>query len=308
MLNLLFMGTAEFGLPALAALLEAGHRITAVYTQPPRPAGRGQQERKTPVHQFALAHGLKVHTPSSLKSPEVQQEIRAFNADAIIVAAYGLLLPKPVLKTARFGCINIHPSDLPRWRGAAPIPRTILAGDKETALCIMQMDEGLDTGPILMKETLPVSSGTTTPQLHDQLAVLGGKCLLKTLEVLEAGTLKAIPQPVEGVTYADKLRKEEGRIDWQDSAEEIGRKSRGLTPWPGLFFDYKGETIKLHGLEIVDTATPHTTPGEALDDALTIACGKGAVRLTRIQRPGKQAIEAEAFLRGFPVQKGSVLE
>ena len=303
-LRLVFMGTPDFSVSILSALIEAGHQIAAVYSQPPRPAGRGHKEQLTPVHAFAAERGLTVLTPKSLRNAEAQAEFAAFQADAAIVAAYGLILPKAVLDAPKHGCINVHASILPRWRGAAPIQRAIQAGDAESGVTIMQMDEGLDTGDMLLLDRLPITAATTGQSLHDGLAEMGSRLIVEALAKLEAGTLSRMPQPAEGVTYAAKLAKEEGRLDWSRPAIELDRLIRAFTPWPGVWFEHGAERIKLLAVEPVSGSGE---PGTLLDDKLTVACGKGALRLLKLQRAGKGALEAEAFLRGFALPKGAKL-
>lgn len=299
-MRIVFMGTPAFALPSLKALHESGHEIIAVYTQPPRPAGRGQKETPSPVHQYAAKHGLTVLTPVSLKDKETQKIFAAHKADAAVVVAYGLLLPKPILEAYPLGCINVHPSLLPRWRGAAPIQRTIMAGDKETAICIMQMDEGLDTGDILLSEKFPIAPGTTAGALHDILAEKAGPLILKTLAE------KPTPQKqsATGVEYAKKITKAECRLDWIRPAQELYQHILGLNPVPAAFFNYNGEAIKLFAAAVEN---PWAEPGTAIDDKLLIACGNGSLRLKELQRPGKKRMSAEEFLRGFSIPPGSIL-
>jgi len=299
------MGTPDFSVPILHSLIEAGHQILAVYSQPPRPAGRGHQLRPSPVAAFAESRGIAVRTPKSLKSADEQAAFAALRADAAIVAAYGLILPKAVLDAPTHGCINVHASLLPRWRGAAPIQRCIEAGDAETGVTIMQMDVGLDTGHMLLIDRVPITAQTTGGSLHDELSAMGARLIVDALDRLEAGTLSATPQPEEGVTYAVKLAKEEGRIDWRRSACDLDRQLRALTPWPGMWFELGGERVKLI------SATPVAAkgePGQVLDDALTVACGDGALRLGVLQRAGKGAMPAGEFLRGFAVPAGTRLD
>ncbi|MBP2228141.1 methionyl-tRNA formyltransferase [Azospirillum agricola] len=305
-LRLVFMGTPDFAVPSLAALIGAGHAVVCVYSQPPRPAGRGQQVQASPVHRFAEEHGIPVRTPKSLRNAEAQAEFAALDADAAVVAAYGLILPQPVLDAPRLGCVNVHGSLLPRWRGAAPIQRSILAGDAETGITIMQMDIGLDTGAMLSKEAVAITPATTASSLHDELAALGARMIAPALAGLAAGTLAAEPQPEEGVTYAAKLTREDGRLDWTRDAACVERQVRALTPWPGCWFDVEGERgterIKVLAAELVADASG--APGTLLDDRLTVACAEGAVRLTRVQRPGKAPVDGAAFLRGFALSVG----
>ncbi len=305
MLRLAFMGTPDFAVPALRALHEAGHSIVAVYSQPPKPAGRGQQLQKSPVQLFAEAHNLPVYTPKSLRTPEAQAEFAALRLDAAIVAAYGLILPQPILNAPRLGCLNIHASLLPRWRGAAPIHRALLAGDAETGITIMQMDAGLDTGAMLRKATTPIGPAMTAGDLHDVLAAQGAALIVPTLAAYAADAIMPEPQPETGVTYAHKLQKNEGALDWSLTAETLARQVRGLQPWPGCYFRYGDETIKLLAAE---TANGSGAPGTLLDTQATIACGTGALRLLRVQRPGKGAISGADWLNGLRLQPGAVMQ
>lgn len=302
-LKLIFMGTPHFALPSLQALADSPHEIVAIYTQPPRPAGRGQKERPSPVHAFALEHKIPVFTPASLKSPEAQEAFRAHNADAAIVAAYGLLLPPAILQGTRLGCINVHPSLLPRWRGAAPIARAVMAGDRETGIVIMQMDEGLDTGNMLLVRHFPIPDGTTTGELHDRLAQEAGPMLLDVLE--RFSSIIPVKQPEDGVAYARKIIKEECRIDWRETAASVRNKVLGLSPSPGAFFMHAGEAVKVFSAEL---SSGQTAPGTTLDEALTVACGEGALRLLLLQRPGKKPVAAAELLRGWPVPAKTQLE
>lgn len=303
-LRLAFMGTPEFSVPALRALVAVGHEVACVYSQPPRAKGRGQQVQKSPVHEAAEALGIPVRTPVSLKSAEEQETFVALKLDASVVVAYGLLLPQPILDAPRLGCINIHASLLPRWRGAAPIHRALLAGDAETGITIMQMDKGLDTGGMFVKRAVPITATSTASQLHDALSALGATTIVEALPLIAAGTLKAEAQPETGGTYAVKLAREEGLIDWQDDAEALARKIRAFNPWPGAFFTARGERIKI--LEAV-VAEGRGTPGALLDESAIIACGKGALKLMRVQREGRGAVDGTAFLRGFPHKLGEAL-
>jgi len=303
-LRLAFMGSPEFALPALAALIEAGHDIACVYSQPPRPAGRGKQDRPTPVHIFAASRGLEVRAPKSLKNAEAQAAFAALNLDVAIVVAYGLILAKPILEAPRLGCFNLHGSLLPRWRGAAPIQRAIMAGDAKTGVQVMRMEEGLDTGPTLATFETPIAPDDTTASLHDRLAQNGAQLLVDTLAKLERGEARETPQPEDGVTYAHKITPAEARIDWSAPAREIDGKIRGLSPHPGAWFELNGARVKALGSSI---ASGSGAPGTVLDDQLTIACGEGAVRLTRLQREGRAALDAVDFLRGNPVTAGARL-
>jgi methionyl-tRNA formyltransferase len=305
-LRLAFMGTPDFALPALDALHAAGHDIVAVYTQPPRPAGRGHAEQRSPVHERAVQLGIPVRHPATLKDEAVQHEFAALALDVAVVVAYGLILPKPILAAPRLGCLNIHASLLPRWRGAAPIQHAILAGDAETGVTIMQMDEGLDTGPMLLREAIPIPPTATASGLHDLLAWAGGRLIVAALDGLAAGTLAPTPQPADGATYAKKLTREDGRLDWREPAATLLRRVHAFDPWPGAWFEAKGERIKVLAAGLVPDA-PKAAPGTVLDDAPTIACGEGALVLTHLQRPGRAAMEARDLLRGFPLPRGTVL-
>ena len=298
-MRVIFMGTPDFSVPVLDALVEAGHEIAAVYCQPPRPAGRGKKDRPTPVHARAEALGLDVRHPVSLKGAEEQAEFAALGADVAVVVAYGLILPQAVLDAPKHGCLNIHASLLPRWRGAAPIHRAIMAGDAETGICIMQMEAGLDTGPVLLRRATAIEAEETTSQLHDRLSTMGAGLIVEALEKLT----ELVPevQPEDGVTYASKIDKSEAQIDWSRPAEEVDRKIRGLSPFPGAWCEIDGQRVKLLASRLADGSGE---AGEVLDDALTVACGSGAVELLRLQRAGKGAQDREIFLRGFPVAKG----
>lgn len=301
-MKLIFMGTPDFSVPVLDSLIEAGHEIAAVYCQPPRPAGRGKKDRPTPVHARAEALGLEIRHPVSLKSEEEQASFAALKADAAVVVAYGLILPQPILDAPKFGCLNIHASLLPRWRGAAPIHRAIMAGDAETGVCIMQMEAGLDTGPVLLSESTNIGAEETTAQLHDRLSVMGASLVVTALSQL--GSLAPIAQPDNGVTYASKIEKSEARIDWSASAQELDRKIRGLSPFPGAWCLYKGERLKLLASVVAQSSGE---PGEVLDDDLTVACGDGAVEIKALQRAGKGAQPRDVFLRGMAIRKGERL-
>jgi len=298
------MGTPDFAVPALRALVAAGHEVACVYCQPPRPAGRGQKARPCPVQQAAEGFGLPVRTPPSLKDATDQAEFHALDLDAAVVAAYGLILPDAILEAPRLGCINIHASLLPRWRGAAPIQRAILAGDSESGVTIMQVEQKLDAGPILLAEAVPITAETTGQSLHDELAEIGARLVVEALDGIAAGTVTPQPQPEEGVTYAHKLERAEGMLDWREPADALERKVRAFTPWPGAWFELDGERIKLLTVELVpgDGAA-----GEVLDDRLTVACGNGALRPVRLQRQGRKPMNIDEFLRGFPVARGTRL-
>jgi methionyl-tRNA formyltransferase len=306
-LRIAFMGSPDFAVPSLAALITAGHQIVCVYSQPPRPAGRGQTLRKTPVHTFAEAHGIEVRTPKSLKKPEPQEAFRALNLDLAVVVAYGLILPRAILEAPRLGCINLHGSLLPRWRGAAPIQRALMAGDRQTGVDAMLMEEGLDTGPMLLREIVPIEADDTAQSLHDRLAAVGAPLLARAVEGFAAGRLPPRPQPEEGVTYAAKIDPSEARLEWAKPAREIDLKIRGLSPFPGAWFELptpKGP-VRVKALDSrLGVGAGAGAPGETLDGALLVACGEGAVRLLRLQREGKQPMTAEDFLRGTPVDAG----
>ena len=302
MLRLIFMGTPDFAVPTLAALIEAGHDIAAVYTQPPRPAGRGQAEQPSPVERFARARGLTVMSPVSLKTPEAQDAVRGFAADAAVVAAYGLILPRAVLDAPRLGCFNVHASLLPRWRGAAPIHRAIMAGDAESGVTIMKMDEGLDTGAMAMAERTPIGADMTAGELHDALSRVGADLMSRVLAAAERGSLSLTPQPAAGVTYAEKISKNETRIDWTKPWKKVHDHIRGLSPFPGAWFELEGVRVKVLRSIRGERAGP---PGILLDDKLTVACGDGAVQLALVQRAGRQPMSAEEFLRGTPVKAGA---
>jgi methionyl-tRNA formyltransferase len=304
-LKLAYMGTPDFAVPSLAALVEAGHEVAAVYSQPPRRAGRGQKERPSPVHAWAEEHGLPVRTPSTLRDDGTQVEFGELDLDAAIVAAYGLILPLPVLSAPRLGCINVHASLLPRWRGAAPIQRAILAGDTETGISIMMMEEGLDTGPVLRTESLPIGPETTAGELHDALAPLGGRMIAPVLADFDSGHIVPEPQDDAGMTYAKKIEKPEARIDWSEDAAMVARRIHAFAPWPGAWFTLGGERLKAL---VVRIEPGDGAPGEVLDDTLRVACGSNAVRLHRLQREGKKPAVAADFLRGRTVATGTVLE
>jgi methionyl-tRNA formyltransferase len=306
-MKLAFLGTSEFAVPALRALVDAGHEVIAVYTRAPKPAGRGQQERRTPVHELALSLGLLVRTPKSLKSEEEAQAFEALDLDAAVVVSYGHILPRRFLDAPVLGCINIHGSLLPRWRGAAPIHRAILAGDAETGVTTMRMDEGLDTGAMLLAERTPISAADTAETVHDRLAELGARLIVSTLDGLLAKTLEAVPQSEAGVTYAHKLGKEEGALDWRRPAAELERKVRAFHPWPGTWFDFQGERIKVlaAGLALAGGAPGTVSVGR--DGFPVVACGIGGLKLLKLQRAGKSAQSADAFLRGFALPAGTVL-
>ncbi|MEE2946615.1 MAG: methionyl-tRNA formyltransferase [Pseudomonadota bacterium] len=301
-MKVVFMGTPDFSVPVLDELVDAGHEIAAVYCQPPRPAGRGKKLRPTPVHARAEELGFEVRHPVSLKGADEQDAFAALNADVAVVVAYGLLLPQAILDAPKHGCLNIHASLLPRWRGAAPIHRAIMAGDAETGVCIMQMEAGLDTGPVLLRQTTSIGAEETTAQLHDHLSQIGASAIVDALADLPQ--LTAEVQPEEGVTYAHKIDKAEARVDWTKPAVEVDRLIRGLSPFPGAWCEIDGQRVKLLGSRLAEGAGQ---PGEVLSDDLIVACGEGAVQLSRLQRAGKGAQDADVFLRGQPIAVGTTL-
>jgi methionyl-tRNA formyltransferase len=292
-MRIIFMGTPDFSVPVLEALVDAGHDVAAVYCQPPRPAGRGKKDRPSPVQRRAEARGLEVRHPVSLKGAAEQAAFAALDADVAVVVAYGLILPPAILDAPRAGCLNIHASLLPRWRGAAPVHRAIMAGDEETGVCIMQMEAGLDTGPVLMREATKIGAEETTGALHDRLSLMGADLIVAALEQLSA--LPAHDQAEAGVTYAAKIDKQEARVDWSRPAAEVDRLIRGLSPFPGAWCDVNGERVKLLGARL---AKGEGSPGEVLG-GFTIACGDGAVEVTRAQRAGKKAMSAKDILKGL---------
>ena len=299
-MRIVFMGSPDFAVPSLNALVEAGHQVIAVYSQPPRPAGRGKAERKTPVHERADELGIEVRTPRTLRNDEEQARFAALEPDLAVVAAYGLILPKPILDAPKRGCINVHASLLPHWRGAAPIQRAILAGDEISGVTIMQMEEGLDTGPMLHRLTLDIR-GKNAGQVTEELAHLGAQALLDWLR----HPTEPEPQPIAGATYASKIDKSEARIDWRQSAAQIERQVRALNPTPGAWFEANGERIKLLEAAVGNEA-PHR-PGAVLDDRLNIACGQGYILPIKVQRAGRSPMSPGEFLRGFPIPRGTIL-
>lgn len=307
-LRIAFMGTPEFSVPTLSEIIGAGHEVVAVYSQPPRPAGRGMAETPSPVHKFAAAAGIEVRTPKTLRAAEEQERFRALGSDVAVVVAYGLILPKPILDAPRLGCLNVHASALPRWRGAAPIQRAIMAGDRETAVMVMRMEEGLDTGPVCLAEQLAIGADETAGELHDRLSLAGASLLVRALAALERGSLTETPQASDGVTYAAKIDKSEARIDFGRSAADVHNQIRGLSPFPGAWLeaevDGKRERIKVLRASL---ANGSGRPGKVLDDALTVACGAGAIRLTELQRAGKKPMSAAELLRGFALSKGKTV-
>ena len=304
-MRLIFMGTPDFAVPTLVEIVGRGHEVVAVYTRAAKPAGRGMELQVTPVEREARRFGIPVLTPKTLRTEDAAAEFRAHNADAAVVVAYGLILPVPVLEAVPLGCFNLHASLLPRWRGAAPINRAVMAGDAESGVMVMRMAEGLDTGPIALAERLAVGADMTAGDLHDALARLGADLMVRALGALERGTLQLTPQPEDGVTYAAKIDKGETRIDWAKPWKAVHDHCRGLSPFPGAWFELPGAGR----IKVLRTTRGEGAgvPGTALDDRLTIACGDGAVRLIEVQRAGRQPMKAEEFLRGSKVAPGTVL-
>lgn len=307
-MRLAFLGTPDFAVASLKRLVEAGFEIACVYSQPPAPRGRGHELKPSPVHAFAEAHGLAVRTPASMRDPAEIEAFRALGLDAAVVVAFGQILPKEVLEAPRLGSLNLHGSLLPRWRGAAPIQRAIMAGDPVTGVDVMRMTEGLDEGPVLASERLRIGPLDTAATLHDRMAEAGAELLARTLPLIERGEARETPQAQEGVTYAKKIRPKEARIDWTKPAAEVDRKIRGLSPFPGAWFELPTEKGGLRVKALLSTCEDaEGAPGEVLDEKLLVACGEGAVRLLRVQREGRGAQDAEAFLRGSPVAPGTRL-
>jgi len=302
-LRIIFMGTPDFAVPALSAIYNSKHNLIATYCQPPKPAGRGHKVKKTPVHIASEEFKIEVKTPKSLKNIEAQNELKKLNPDIIIVAAYGLILPQEILDVPKFGCVNIHGSLLPRWRGAAPIHRALLANDKKTGITIMQMDAGLDTGDIIAKEEIEITNKTTAQSLHDEMAMLGAKMIIPSIENLIYGKIKPTPQPNEGVTYAKKLTRYEGEIKWSESAINLELKVRALNPWPSTFFIFNDEKIKIHKATIIKDKSG--IEGTLLNDDFTVACKKDSIRLDIIQRSGKKPTDGSSALRGMRIEIGT---
>ncbi len=307
-MRLVFMGTPEFSLPVLVALLEAGHEIASVYSQPPRPSGRGQRAKPSPVHAYAESQGLHVCTPTDLRSAEEQIKFLSINADMGVVVAYGLILPPTIFDAPHLGCVNVHASLLPRWRGAAPIQRSILAGDEITGVSIMKIESGLDTGQIFLSAKVPISHMTTSQILHDDLANKGASLMIEALDGIERGTLHPKPQSEEGVTYALKLKPCEGKIDWSRPAVLLERQVRALNPWPGVWFEFFGDRVKILAAKAeseLENRASAVLPGTTIDNKLGVACGSGVLRLTKLCRAGKTALDASDYLRGTPIDMGT---
>lgn len=300
-MRIAFMGTPDFSVSALRSILSAGHDVVAVYSQPPRRAGRGKKERLTPVHEFAASLSIPVHTPLNFKDPCDIETFKNLNLDVAVVVAYGLLLPQDILDAPKSGCLNIHASLLPRWRGAAPIQRAIMAGDTETGVGIMQMEAGLDTGPVILEKRIPIDADDTAGSLHDKLSILGAKAIVEALDNLTSCT--AIPQYTEGVTYAKKIDKAEAHINWTNSAEELKNHIHGLSPFPGAWTEVDGERLKILGVEITDQ---HGPSGHRIGEPLIIACADQSLRITRAQRPGKGPMKIDDLMRGFDIKSEAI--
>lgn len=303
-MRIIFMGTPDFAVPTLSEIVANGHEVVAVYTRAPKPAGRGQAERKSPVHEAAEGFGIPVFTPKSLKGEAEQLVFASHGAEFGVVVAYGLLLPKPILDAPEQGCINLHGSLLPRWRGAAPIQRAVMAGDARTGVMVMRMDEGLDTGPVGLVDEMPIGPDMTSGELHDRMMLVGADLMVRALAALERGSLGFTPQSDEGVTYAHKIDKAEARIDWDRPARDVHNQIRGLSPFPGAWFELtvNGAPTRVKVLRS-SLSTGSGAPGERIGEGLTVACAEGAVRLTRVQRQGKDAMDDLSFLRGTPVYR-----
>lgn len=307
-MRIAFLGTPDFAVACLAALVGAGHEIACVYSQPPAPRGRGQALKPSPVHAYADERGIPVRTPVSMRDPAEIEAFAALNLDAGVVVAFGQILPAAVLDAPRLGCFNLHASLLPRWRGAAPIQRAIMAGDKVTGVEVMQMSEGLDEGPVLASETVRIDALETAGTLHDRLAAVGAALLARTMAAVERGEAKAVPQADDGATYAKKIRPKEARLRWTKPAAELDRKIRGLSPFPGAWFELPTDKGPVRVKALLSRLEDgHGAPGQVLDEALLVATGEGALRLLRVQREGKGPQDAETFLRGFPVARGVIL-
>lgn len=308
-LRIVFMGTPDFAVPTLQAIIDQGNDIAAIYTQPPRAAGRGMADRKSPIHELAAAHNIPVATPATLKDTDAQSAFEALEADVAVVVAYGLILPPDILAMPKHGCLNLHASKLPRWRGAAPIQRAIMAGDTETAATVMRMEAGLDTGPVCLERVVKIDVDMTAGDLHDRLALDGANLMASAITDLVAGNLACRAQSADGVTYAKKIEKSESRIDWRHPANKVHNMIRGLSPFPGAWFELEidgaRQRIKVQAVTIAENQSG--SPGELLGDGLVVACGEGAVRLTTIQRAGKKPMDATEFLRGTVLPVGTRL-
>ncbi len=307
-MRIAFMGSPDFAVSTLNAIISAGHDVVCVYAQPPRPAGRGQKEQPCPVHAAALELGLMVRTPQDMRAVGAITEFAALDLDLAVVVAYGQILPAAILDAPGYGCINVHASLLPRWRGAAPIQRAIQAGDAESGVSIMQMDVGLDTGPVYMTRRIPLDAATTGGSLHDQLAIMGASACLEVLAGIQHGSVTPVPQPDDGVTYASKIDRDEARLDWKLDAAFLERSVRAFDPWPRTWFDHEGERIKVLSARVDhDASDSGATPGRVLDNRPAVACGDGVLVLESLQRPGKKPQDASDFMRGYDLKTGIVL-
>jgi methionyl-tRNA formyltransferase len=306
-MRIAFMGTPDFAVPTLAALIDAGHDIAAVYSQPPRPAGRGKKERKSAVHTFADTHNIPVFTPKSMRDADEQARFSSLDLDFAVVVAFGQILPQAVLDAPKYGCVNVHASLLPRWRGAAPIHRAIMAGDEETGVCIMLMEAGLDTGPVIKRAVIPITANDTTLKLHDTLAEMGASVIDEAIKGYVAGEITPEIQSEDGVTYAHKIDKAEAKIDWAKPAEEIDRQIRGLSPFPGAWCELDGVRVKILDSEVCDGRATGEPEGSVIDNDLAIACGTGSIRPKRLQKAGKSATDRAAFLLGNDIPVGTRL-
>ena len=306
-MKIVFMGTPHFALPTLQALIDSGHDILAIYTKEPKKAGRGQQESKSPVHQLAEKNSLNILTPATLRSQDAIDQLQSLKPDVAVVVAYGLILPQSILDIPKHGCINLHPSKLPRWRGAAPLQHTILSGDKETDICTMQMDKGMDTGDVILREAFSIPDDMTASMLHDEAAKIGSSLIIETLKQIESGTAIRTKQSEIGVTHAGKISRDDEKIDWNKSSYLVNCQIRTFSPRPGAYFTYNGENIKVLKASYDDSYTHNAEAGSVLDDDLSIACGTGILRPELLQREGRKMIYRDAFLRGFVIQKGSKL-
>lgn len=303
-MKIIFMGTPHFAVPTLSHLIDSDNEVVAVFSAPPKPKNRGMRLTPSPVHELAEKHNIPVHTPKSLRTEETMEIIDAIEADIIIIVAYGFIIPKNILESKKYGCLNLHPSSLPRWRGAAPLQRTIIAGDESTSVCIMQMDEGLDTGDVLLRKDFDLEDRITLTHLHDKCADIGAKMMIEVLNNID--DIIPVKQTDDGLVYADKLSKEESKIDWSNSAHSIDCKIRGMNPWPGVYFTHNGNNIKVLEAEYTD-AKHNSTPGSIIDSSLNIACGNGALKLLKLQLPGKSALNTEDFLKGYKIEVGKKL-
>lgn len=303
-MKIIFMGSPDFAVPTLSALIKSKHEVEAIFTSPPRPKNRGMKLGKSPIHMLGDEYNIKVYNPTSLKTEDTTKILENIEVDIIIVVAYGFIVPKNIIEMKQYGCLNLHPSSLPRFRGAAPLQRTIIAGDTSTEICIMQMDEGLDTGDILLKEKLELDERITLPKLHDKCAEIGANLMLEALDNID--NIHPQKQSETGLVYADKLQREESKIDWSLDAVKIDCKIRGMNPWPGTYFQHEGQDIKILEAKYEDIAHD-ALPGTILDNDLSIACGKGILKIEKLQSPGKKPLPTKDFLKGYRINKGDVL-